>query len=83
MHHVLQYFRFKVNDYYSPLADPAVGDPATATPRKIVFQFFLDRNEKRGVPAPRIRFENRFLIVIITPSTNRHPLTNFLDPPLM
>jgi hypothetical protein len=64
------------------VADPAVGDPATATPSYNVFQFCLGRNEKRGVLAPQIRFENRFLIVIAALSTNRHPLSNFLDPPL-
>jgi len=35
---------------------------------KFFFDFFLGRNEKRGVLAPRIRFENRFSIVIATPS---------------
>jgi hypothetical protein len=30
------------------VADPAVGDPTTATPRVIFFSFFLNRNEKKG-----------------------------------
>jgi hypothetical protein len=43
------------------------------------FNFFSVETKRE---APRIRFENRFLIVIAVPSTNRHPLTDFLDPPL-
>ncbi len=74
--------REEKNRYTQTVADPAVGDPATATPRKFFFRFFLGRKEKRGVLAPRIRFENRFLVVIAAPSTNRYPLTNFMDPPL-
>jgi hypothetical protein len=51
-----------------PVVDPAVGDPATATPSRIFFLFFLSRNEKKEVILCRTCFQNRFLTMIATPS---------------
>jgi hypothetical protein len=51
------------------VADPPVGDPATATPLKMFFSFFPTRNEKNELRKPFFGHD-------------RHPLTDFLDPPL-
>jgi hypothetical protein len=73
----------RFGQHWNPVADPAVGDPATAIPsQKFVF-YFSSVETKKVVLVPRVCFKNRFLIVIAAPSTNRHPLTTFLDPPLL
>ncbi len=58
------------------VADPAVGDPATATPSRIFFSFFLSRNEKKRVYSVSNMLPKSFF------DHDRHLLTDFLNPAL-
>jgi hypothetical protein len=50
------------------VADPPVGDSATATLGNLIFSFFLHKNEKIRVILPQKGFFNRFFSMIATPS---------------
>jgi hypothetical protein len=61
--------------YPTPVADPVVGNPATATPREFFFHFSSAEMKKKGYPVSNMLQKLFF-------DHDRHPLTHFLNPPL-